>query len=93
MTSLQDEHHHLETKDEEEAIAGLLALGGNDNTYKINLNIKLSEATSSKTEDLVQNDMQIDDPNESRNILDLKKVEYFYLFRFLYTIQLQILCV
>ncbi|KAK1406596.1 hypothetical protein QVD17_42042 [Tagetes erecta] len=68
-----DEQHHLQTKDEEEAVAGLLALGGNDITHEVNLNIKHSVVTSSKTEDLVQDHMQINDPNESRNRLDVKK--------------------
>ncbi|XP_076913304.1 uncharacterized protein LOC143571586 [Bidens hawaiensis] len=58
----QDEH--LMMKNEEEAIAGLLALAENDitNTHEIKLNNKFH------------------DLNESRNILDVKKVNLYSLF-------------
>ncbi|KAD7477603.1 hypothetical protein E3N88_00739 [Mikania micrantha] len=68
-----DEHHHLITKVEEEAIAGLLALSGIDNTHEINLNYKIPEATASKPEDSAKKCVQIDDLNDSRNIVDVKK--------------------
>ncbi|KAL8201892.1 hypothetical protein R6Q57_011039 [Mikania cordata] len=68
-----DEHPHSITKVEEEAIAGLLALSGIDNTHEINLNYKIPEATASKPEDSAQKCVQIDDVNGSRNIVDVKK--------------------
>ncbi|KAI7740816.1 hypothetical protein M8C21_032960 [Ambrosia artemisiifolia] len=60
-------------KNEEAAIAGLLALAGNDRTDEIKLNNKISEATGSKAEDLVQECVQFHDLNESSNTLDVKK--------------------
>ncbi|KAI3797408.1 hypothetical protein L1987_32665 [Smallanthus sonchifolius] len=72
-----DEQQHTIVKDEEEAIAGLLALAGNDNTHEINLKLKnkISDATVSKTEDLVQKRVQIDDLNESRNTVVVNLVK------------------
>ncbi|KAI3796973.1 hypothetical protein L1987_39660 [Smallanthus sonchifolius] len=73
---LDPDEQHAIVKDEEEAIAGLLALAGNDNTHEINLKLKnkISEATASKIEDLVQKRVQIDNLinlNESKNTVDV----------------------
>ncbi|MFS8006752.1 hypothetical protein Hanom_Chr14g01252861 [Helianthus anomalus] len=67
-----DEQHSI-MKIEEEAIAGLLALAANNNTDEVKLN-KISEATASKTEDVVQKYAQIHDLNESDAKKDSKDV-------------------
>ncbi|XP_023740640.1 uncharacterized protein LOC111888756 isoform X1 [Lactuca sativa] len=57
------------TKDEEEAIAGLLLLAGNNKRFEFNL----KKETSNSEEDLVENDLVIEEFNKSTNTVDVKK--------------------
>ncbi|CAI9270584.1 unnamed protein product [Lactuca saligna] len=57
------------TKDEEEAIAGLLLLAGNNKRFEFNL----KKETSNSEEDLVENGLVIEELNKSTNTVDVKK--------------------
>ncbi|KAI3724429.1 hypothetical protein L2E82_36204 [Cichorium intybus] len=56
------------TKDEEEAIAGLLLLDGNNNNEEVNL-----KSETSDSEDFVKNGPVIEDLNKSTKIVDVEK--------------------
>lgn len=91
LYALQDERQHSIisgsiseqiTKDEEEAIAGLLLLAGNNKRFEFNL----KKETSNSEEDLVENDLVIEEFNKSTNTVDVKKVKVFCVLMLTFTI-------